>query len=129
MSTNSYLIKFYEINTWQVMIFRLYTIYNKYQMIKINYQIRDKSQVLSQVLQRFCCRLYLFTKSVTVKGYFLSFVHTFKFLLKWILWKWPITYITEDKKVMHILLVSTFFFNNRCNRIFFEKLFSASLKM
>ena len=31
------------------MIFRLYTVYNKNEMIKIDNQTREKSQVLSQV--------------------------------------------------------------------------------
>ena len=33
------------------MIFRLYTVYNKYEMIEIGSQIREKLQVLSQVLE------------------------------------------------------------------------------
>ena len=45
-----------------VMIFRLYTVFNKHEMIKISNQIREKSQVLSQVLEQFCCRLYLFSE-------------------------------------------------------------------
>ena len=44
-------MQFYEINFCQVMIFRLYTDYNKHKMIKIGNQIRDKSKVLSQVLE------------------------------------------------------------------------------
>ena len=50
---------FYEINICQVMIFRLYTVYNKHEMIKIGSQIRENLLVLSQVLEKFCCRLYL----------------------------------------------------------------------
>ena len=45
-------------NICQVMIFKLYTVYNKHEMIKIDGQTREKSQVLSQVLEKFCCRLY-----------------------------------------------------------------------
>ena len=42
-------MQFYEINISQVIIFRLYTIYNNDEMIKIGNQAREKSQVLSQV--------------------------------------------------------------------------------
>ena len=48
---NSYLMQFYEINISQVMIFRLYTVYNKHEMIKIFSRTNDKLQVLSQVLE------------------------------------------------------------------------------
>ena len=41
------------------MIFRLHTVYNKHDMIKIGSQNRVKSQVLLQVLEKFCCRLYV----------------------------------------------------------------------
>ena len=44
-------MQFYEINIYQVMIFRLYTVYNKHEMIKIGNQTAEKSQVLSQVLE------------------------------------------------------------------------------
>ena len=44
-------MQFYEINICQDMIFRLYTVYNKREMIKIGYQTREKSQVLLQVLE------------------------------------------------------------------------------
>ena len=44
-------MKFYEMNVYQVMIFMLYTDYNKHEMIKIHNQTREKSQVLSQVLE------------------------------------------------------------------------------
>ena len=40
-------MQFYEINIYQVIIFRLYTVYNKHKMIKIGNQIRANSQVLS----------------------------------------------------------------------------------
>ena len=40
------------------MIFRLYTVYNKHEMIKNDNQTREKLQGLSQVLEYFCCRLY-----------------------------------------------------------------------
>ena len=43
-------MQFYEINIYQVMIFRVYTVYNKNEMIKIGNQTREKSQVISQVL-------------------------------------------------------------------------------
>ena len=39
-------MQFYEINVCQVMIFRLYTAYDKHEMIKIDNQTREKSQVL-----------------------------------------------------------------------------------
>ena len=35
------------------MIFKLYTVYNKHEMIKIANQTRDKLQVLSQMLETF----------------------------------------------------------------------------
>ena len=41
-------MKFYEMNICQVMIFRLYTVYNKYEVIKIGNQTREKLQVLSR---------------------------------------------------------------------------------
>ena len=47
---NSHLLQFFEINICQVMIFRLYTVYNKHEIIKIDSQTREKSQVLSQYL-------------------------------------------------------------------------------
>ena len=43
-------MQFYEINIYQVMIIRLYTVYNKHETIKIYNQTREKSQELSQVL-------------------------------------------------------------------------------
>ena len=46
-------MQFYEINIYLVMILRLYTAYNKQEMIKISNQTREKSQVLSQVLENF----------------------------------------------------------------------------
>ena len=36
----------FKINTCQVMIFRLYTVCNKHEKIKINNQTREKSQVI-----------------------------------------------------------------------------------
>ena len=44
-------MQFYEINISEVMIFRLYILYNKHKMIKIGTQNREISQVLSQVLE------------------------------------------------------------------------------
>ena len=44
-------MQFYEINAYQVMIFRTYIVYNKYEKIKIFDQTREKSQLLSQVLK------------------------------------------------------------------------------
>ena len=44
-------MKFYEINVREAMIFRLHTVYNKHEMIKIGNQIRETSQVLSQMLE------------------------------------------------------------------------------
>ena len=40
------LMQFYEINISQVMIFWLYTVYNKHEIIKIDNQTREKSQEL-----------------------------------------------------------------------------------
>ena len=39
------------------MIIRLYTAYDKHEMIKISNGTREKSQVLPQVLELFYCRL------------------------------------------------------------------------
>ena len=39
-------MQFYEKNIYQILIFRLYTVYNKHEIIKIANQIREKSQVL-----------------------------------------------------------------------------------
>ena len=50
-------MQFYEVNICRVMIFRLFAVYNKHKMIKIGGQTREKSQVLSKVLEYFCCRL------------------------------------------------------------------------
>ena len=44
-------MKFFEINICQMMIFRLYNIYNKHEMIKIGNQNREKFQALSEVLE------------------------------------------------------------------------------
>ena len=44
-------MQFYDINTCQAIIFRLYTAYNKHEMMKIGNETREKSQVLSQVLE------------------------------------------------------------------------------
>ena len=44
-------MQFCEINDFQVMIFRLNTVYDENEMIKICNQTREKAQVLSQVLQ------------------------------------------------------------------------------
>ena len=50
-------MQLHEMNLWQVIIFRLYILYNKHKMIKIGTQNREISQVLSQVLEYFFCRL------------------------------------------------------------------------
>ena len=44
-------MQFYERNIRQVMIFRLYTIYNNYEMIKTGNQTREKSKELSKVFE------------------------------------------------------------------------------
>ena len=49
--SQKYLMQFYEINICEVIIFRLYTIYTKHEMIKTDIQNSEKSQVLSQVLE------------------------------------------------------------------------------
>ena len=59
-------MQLHEMNLWQVMIFRLYILYNKHKMIKIGTQNREISQVLSQVLEYFFCRLY-FTFDLSTK--------------------------------------------------------------
>ena len=43
-------MQFCEINIRQVMMFRLYTVYNKHEMKENGNQTTEKSQVLSQVL-------------------------------------------------------------------------------
>ena len=68
MSENSYLKQFYEINISEIMIFRLYTIFNKNEMIKIDSQTRENLQILSQVLEKFCCRLYGRQKKILKNG-------------------------------------------------------------
>ena len=44
-------MQFNEVNNCQVMIFRLYTVFNKHKMIENDNEIREKLQVLSQVLE------------------------------------------------------------------------------
>ena len=44
-------MQFYEINIYQVMILKLYIVYNNRDVIKIGKQTREKSQVLSQMLE------------------------------------------------------------------------------
>ena len=44
-------MQFYELNICKVMIFRLNDVYNKHGMIRIVKQTKEKSQVLSQVLE------------------------------------------------------------------------------
>ena len=44
-------MQFYEVNIYQIMIFKLYTVHNKHEMIKIGYKTKEKSQVLSQALE------------------------------------------------------------------------------
>ena len=46
-------MQFYEINISQTMIFRLHTVYNKREMIKIGNQTSEKLKVLSQVLEQY----------------------------------------------------------------------------
>ena len=49
-------MQFYDIYFFQVMIFRLYTVYNKHEMIKIDHKNREKSQVLSHVILAADCK-------------------------------------------------------------------------
>ena len=51
LSKISYVMLFYEISICKVVIFSLYTVYNKHDMIKIGNQTRKKWQVLSQVFE------------------------------------------------------------------------------
>ena len=44
-------MEFNEINSSQIMTFRLYFVDNKHEMIKTGNQTREKLQVLSQVLE------------------------------------------------------------------------------
>ena len=43
---NSNLMQFYEINVCQIMIFGLFAVYKRHEMIKIGSQTREKLQVL-----------------------------------------------------------------------------------
>ena len=84
-------MQFYEITICQVMIYRLYTVYNKHDMIKISNQTREKSQVLSQCSNRFaaCCRSNLSDRGMSVslshKKDLDSICGTGHFLLCWYL--------------------------------------------
>ena len=51
-------MQFNKINICQDLIFRLYTVDIKHEMMKVGSQTREKSRVLTQVLESFCCRLY-----------------------------------------------------------------------
>ena len=44
-------MQFYEINISEVITFKLYIAYNKHEMIKFGNQAREKSHILSQVLE------------------------------------------------------------------------------
>ena len=44
-------MQFYEINILQVIIFRLYTVNKKHEMMKIGNQTREKSHALSQMFE------------------------------------------------------------------------------
>ena len=44
-------MQFSEINISQFMIFRCYAVYKKHEMLKIDNQSREKSQVVSKVLE------------------------------------------------------------------------------
>ena len=46
-------MQFCEKNIDQFIIFRLYTVYKKHDVIKAGNRTREKSQVLSQVLESF----------------------------------------------------------------------------
>ena len=51
-------MQFFEVNIFQVMIFKLYTVtVYKHKMMKIGNQTKEKSLVLLQVFVYFCCRL------------------------------------------------------------------------
>ena len=65
MPKNSYIKHFYELNICQGMTFRLYTVYNKHEMMEIRNQTSEKSQVLSQVLFEQVARIILLP---TVQG-------------------------------------------------------------
>ena len=57
MAKNSNLLKLYKINFCQVVIFRLYTVYNKHEIIKIGNQIRNRSLTIQFTMQYADCRL------------------------------------------------------------------------
>ena len=44
-------MQFYENNIYEVLKFKLYAVYNKQKIIKIGNQIKEKSQVISQVFK------------------------------------------------------------------------------
>ena len=44
-------MEFYEKNNYKVVIFKFYTVYKLHEIVKIGNQIREKSQVLSQMLE------------------------------------------------------------------------------
>ena len=44
-------MQFYEINICQIMIFKIYAVNKKHEVLKIGSQIREKLQVLSQMLE------------------------------------------------------------------------------
>ena len=41
----------FEINICQLIVFRIYTVYNKHETIKIDNQSREQLQILSQMLE------------------------------------------------------------------------------
>ena len=51
MSKKIYLMQFYELNISEIVIFRLYTVYNMHVMTKIGNVVREKLQALSQELE------------------------------------------------------------------------------
>ena len=44
-------MQFYDINIHQIVIFRLYTVYKKHEMIKNGNQTREKVQISLQVFE------------------------------------------------------------------------------
>ena len=61
-------MQFYEISICHVMIFRLYTVFNKHEMIKIGNQIREKSQKCSNSFVDDCTVIMLFQEYIGKSG-------------------------------------------------------------
>ena len=68
MSKNSYLMQFCEINISQVMIFRLYIVCNKHEMIKIDCKLEKNRKYYTKCLNNFAADYNIFVLNFTFKG-------------------------------------------------------------